>query len=95
MKVVVIEYGFRKLTKMQVALDFIGKRGSTVGVAKSARIQYAREILERELLPHIGIGEYQNETRKVISQAFMLWNAVWHTKRTSKMDQFHCNKFCL
>jgi len=49
---------------MQVALDFIGKRGSSVGVAKAARIQYAREILQRELLPHIGIKENQ-ETNKV------------------------------
>ncbi len=49
---------------MQVALDFIGKRGSAVGVARAARIQYAREILQRELLPHIGIADYQ-ETKKV------------------------------
>lgn len=35
-----------------------------MGVAKSARIQYAREILQRELLPHLGIGEYC-ETKKV------------------------------
>ena len=53
-----------RLDSVQVALDFIGKRGSTVGVAKSARVQYAREILQRELLPHLGIGEYC-ETKKV------------------------------
>ena len=55
---------FNTLEDMQVALDFIGKRGTTVGVAKPARIQYAREILQRELLPHLGIGEYC-ETKKV------------------------------
>ena len=48
----------------QVALDFIGKRGSTVGVAKPARIEYAKSILQRELLPHLGIEEYC-ETKKV------------------------------
>ena len=53
----------------QVALDFIGKRGSAVGVAKAARIQYAREILQRELLPHIGITEHM-ETQKVTHTQF-------------------------
>ncbi len=48
---------------LQVALDFIGKRGSTVGAVRSARIQYAKEILQRELLPHLGISDYC-ETKK-------------------------------
>ena len=47
----------------QVALDYIGKRGSAVGVIKEKRIQYAREILQRELLPHVGTAEYC-ETKK-------------------------------
>jgi DNA-directed RNA polymerase II subunit RPB2 len=47
-----------------VALDYIGKRGSTVGVTRERRIQYAREILQKEMLPHIGIGD-GCETKKV------------------------------
>eukprot|EP01105_Mastigella_eilhardi_P008945 TRINITY_DN2141_c2_g1_i2.p1 TRINITY_DN2141_c2_g1~~TRINITY_DN2141_c2_g1_i2.p1 ORF type:complete len:1262 (-),score=328.38 TRINITY_DN2141_c2_g1_i2:112-3750(-) len=46
-----------------VALDFIGKRGSTVGVLQEKRIRYAREVLQKELLPHIGVAEH-SETRK-------------------------------
>ncbi|KAF9611039.1 hypothetical protein IFM89_026390 [Coptis chinensis] len=46
-----------------VALDYIGKRGSTVGVTKEKRIKYAREILQKEMLPHVGVGEYY-ETKK-------------------------------
>jgi DNA-directed RNA polymerase II subunit RPB2 len=48
----------------ETALDYIGKRGSAVGVAKERRMQYAREILQREMLPHVGIGE-NCETKKV------------------------------
>ena len=55
----------------QVALDYIGKRGSVPGVTKAARVQYAREILQRELLPHIGIGE-QTETKKAFFAGYMV-----------------------
>ncbi|KAL9690174.1 hypothetical protein QQ045_010570 [Rhodiola kirilowii] len=46
-----------------VALDYIGKRGSTVGVTKEKRIKYAREILQKEMLPHVGVAEFC-ETKK-------------------------------
>ena len=46
-----------------VALDYIGKRGTTVGVTKEKRIRYAREILQKEMLPHVGISEFC-ETKK-------------------------------
>ncbi|KAI3977796.1 hypothetical protein MKX01_040541 [Papaver californicum] len=51
------------IQNQQVALDFIGRRGSTVGATRSQRIQYAKEILEKEMLPHVGVGEYC-ETKK-------------------------------
>ena len=47
----------------EVALDYIGKRGSTIGATRDARIQYARELLQKELLPHIGMEEFC-ETKK-------------------------------
>jgi len=46
-----------------VALDYIGKRGTTVGVTRDKRIRYAREILQKEMLPHISIHE-SGETKK-------------------------------
>ena len=55
----------------QVALDYIGKRGSSIGVPKDKRIQYAREILQRELLPHVAIGEYC-ETKKAYFYGYMI-----------------------
>eukprot|EP01119_Soliformovum_irregulare_P012511 TRINITY_DN3252_c0_g1_i1.p1 TRINITY_DN3252_c0_g1~~TRINITY_DN3252_c0_g1_i1.p1 ORF type:complete len:1194 (-),score=338.40 TRINITY_DN3252_c0_g1_i1:116-3223(-) len=46
-----------------VALDFIGKRGTAIGVSKDKRIRYAKEILQKEMLPHVGIAEFC-ETKK-------------------------------
>ncbi|KAJ9539990.1 hypothetical protein OSB04_026496 [Centaurea solstitialis] len=51
------------IQNQQVALDYIGKRGATVGVTKEKRIKYARDILQKEMLPHVGVGEYC-ETKK-------------------------------
>ncbi|KAL4856586.1 DNA-directed RNA polymerase II subunit RPB2 [Chlorella vulgaris] len=51
------------IQSQEVALDYIGKRGSTIGATRDARIQYARELLQKELLPHIGMEEFC-ETKK-------------------------------
>ena len=32
-----------------VALDYIGKRGSAINVGRRERVQYAREILQKEV----------------------------------------------
>eukprot|EP01116_Phalansterium_solitarium_P019596 TRINITY_DN5535_c0_g4_i2.p1 TRINITY_DN5535_c0_g4~~TRINITY_DN5535_c0_g4_i2.p1 ORF type:complete len:1189 (+),score=484.63 TRINITY_DN5535_c0_g4_i2:108-3674(+) len=40
-----------------VALDYLGKRGMGVGVKKEKRVRYAKEVLQKELLPHVGITE--------------------------------------
>ncbi|RZC63509.1 hypothetical protein C5167_025267 [Papaver somniferum] len=45
----------------EVALDYIGKRGSTVGATRAKRIQYTKEILQKEMLPHVGTGEPEDD----------------------------------
>lgn len=40
-----------------VALDFIGKRGTQIGVTRDKRVRYAKEVLQKEMLPHVGITE--------------------------------------
>lgn len=45
------------------ALDFIGRRGSARDVTKEDRIRYAQSILQKEVLPHVGIEEHC-ETKK-------------------------------
>ena len=52
-----------------------GKRGSAVGVNKAKRIEYAREILQKELLPHVGLGEY-TETKKGFFIGYMVHRCV-------------------
>jgi DNA-directed RNA polymerase II subunit RPB2 len=41
-----------------VALSFIGTRGARPGVTKEKRIKYAKEILQKEMLPHVGISDF-------------------------------------
>ncbi|KAL8228691.1 hypothetical protein R6Q57_013591 [Mikania cordata] len=45
------------IQNQQVALDYIGKRSVTVGVTRGKRIKYARNILQKEMLPHVGVEE--------------------------------------
>ncbi len=54
-----------------VALDFIGKRGSTVAVTRNDRIKYARDVLQLEFLPHVGV-EPGCESRKGFFLGYMV-----------------------
>ncbi|KAK4399114.1 DNA-directed RNA polymerase II subunit RPB2 [Sesamum angolense] len=58
------------IQNQQVALDYIGKRGATVGVTREKRIKYMllklgtrKRFSKKEMLPHVGVGEYC-ETKK-------------------------------
>eukprot|EP00823_Brevimastigomonas_motovehiculus_P004857 TRINITY_DN3319_c0_g1_i1.p1 TRINITY_DN3319_c0_g1~~TRINITY_DN3319_c0_g1_i1.p1 ORF type:complete len:1185 (-),score=282.72 TRINITY_DN3319_c0_g1_i1:723-4277(-) len=59
------------IQSQEVALDFIGKRGATVGASKEKRIKYARDILKKEFLPHMGIEE-NRETQKAYFLGYMI-----------------------
>jgi DNA-directed RNA polymerase II subunit RPB2 len=54
-----------------LALDFIGKRGMTVGATRDKRIRYARDLLQRELLPHIGTSGLV-ETKKAFFLGYIV-----------------------
>ncbi|KAJ2392662.1 DNA-dependent RNA polymerase II [Coemansia sp. RSA 2611] len=54
-----------------VALDFIGKRGTTVGIGRDKRIRYAKEILQKEFLPHVSTHSH-NETAKAYFFGYMI-----------------------
>jgi DNA-directed RNA polymerase II subunit RPB2 len=54
----------------EMALDYIAKRGPTMGATKDVRIQYARELLQKELLPHVGRTPYC-ESRKAYFIGYM------------------------
>ncbi|KAI8614109.1 DNA-dependent RNA polymerase II second largest subunit [Chytriomyces sp. MP71] len=55
----------------EVALDYIGKRGNSVGATKEKRIKYAMDILQKEMLPHVGVRAHQ-ETRKAYFFGYMI-----------------------
>ena len=77
------------IQSQEVALDYIGKRGSAIGVVKEKRIQYAREILQRELLPHVGVGEFC-ETKKVLARcrwSFFEWLQALHIEAAGELLQ--------
>ncbi|KAI7821137.1 DNA-directed RNA polymerase II subunit RPB2 [Kickxella alabastrina] len=54
-----------------VALDYIAKRGTTVGTSRDKRLRYAAEILQKEFLPHIGTQAH-NETVKAYFFGYMI-----------------------
>ncbi|CAN6620941.1 DNA-directed RNA polymerase II subunit Rpb2p [Trichomonascus vanleenenianus] len=65
-----IEEGFF-VQDREVALDYIGRRGSAIGINREKRIRYARDILQKELLPHITQKE-GFETRKAFFLGYMV-----------------------
>lgn len=66
-----IEEGF-VIQDREVALDFIAKRGSSQSTLNhDRRVRYAREIMQKELLPHIS-QEEGRETRKAFFLGYMV-----------------------
>lgn len=57
--------------EQNVALNFIGVRGARPGVTKEKRVKYAKEILQKEMLPHVGISDYC-ETKKAYYLGYMV-----------------------
>ncbi|KAH9065781.1 DNA-dependent RNA polymerase II second largest subunit [Lactarius vividus] len=56
-----------------IALDFIGNRGTTTGLSRERRIRYAQEILQKEMLPHVSMSE-GSESKK--AYFFGSWTTV-------------------
>jgi len=59
------------IQEQNVALNFIGSRGAKPGVTKEKRIRYAKEILQKEMLPHVGISDFC-ETKKAYFLGYMV-----------------------
>lgn len=62
------------IQEQNVALNFIGSRGAKPGVTKEKRVKYAKEILQKEMLPHVGISDFC-ETKKAYFLGYVgrLW----------------------
>lgn len=75
-----------------VALDYIGKRGSTDGATKERRIGYAEEILQKKLLPHVGVGADREswETKKTYFFGYVVHRLLLaHLGRRELDDRDH------
>ena len=55
----------------ELALDFIGKRATNPGTTRKGRIDYARDILQKNLLPHVSVEE-GCEIRKAFFVGYMV-----------------------
>ena len=45
-----------EISSQEHALDYIGRRGNSVGASQELRILYAKDILQKEMLPHISVS---------------------------------------
>lgn len=59
------------IQEQSIALNFIGTRGSKAGIVKEKRVKYAKEILQKEMLPHVGISDFC-ETKKAYFLGYMV-----------------------
>jgi len=68
------------------ALDLIGRRGlMKANVPKSKRIQHAKEILQKEMLPHVGISDFC-ETKKAYFIGYVVHRVLQVALRRSQTD---------
>jgi len=75
-----------------VALDFIGRRGSAVNLSRSKRIKHAKEILQKELLPHTG-EEGRSDTKKAFFVGYMVHKLLTCSlERSDEDDRDHYGK---
>lgn len=55
----------------EVALDWIGSRGNSQSLSRPKRVKYARDIMQKELLPHISQTD-GSETKKAFFLGYMV-----------------------
>ncbi|KAJ3066659.1 DNA-dependent RNA polymerase II [Podochytrium sp. JEL0797] len=76
----------------EVALDFIGKRGNSIGATKDKRVKYAQDILQKEMLPHVSVKAHQ-ESRKAFFFGYMIHRLLLAAlKRRDFDDRDHFGK---
>ncbi|KAJ1460650.1 hypothetical protein M885DRAFT_508737 [Pelagophyceae sp. CCMP2097] len=75
-----------------VALDFIGRRGSATNVGRAKRVQYAKELLQKEVLPHVGIEE-ASDTKKAFFVGYIVHKLLMCSlERIDEDDRDHYGK---
>jgi len=69
----------------ETALDYIGRRGTAPGSDKETRIQWARDVLKKEFLAHIGTEGFV-ETKKAFFLGYMVHKLCCAILRRRPMD---------
>jgi DNA-directed RNA polymerase II subunit RPB2 len=75
-----------------LALDYIGRRGDSVGASQEQRVIYAKDLLQKEMLPHVSVS-VEFETKKAFFVGYMvhrLCNAA--LGRVKEDDRDHYGK---
>lgn len=74
------------------ALDFIGRRGAPIGSSQVQRIQFAKKIIRKEFLPHIGTKDFC-ESKKAFFFGYMINKMLLvHLGRKEEDDRDHYGK---
>src|SRR5712672_1234202 len=73
------------LKSLQIALDFIGNRGTTTGLSRERRIRYAQEILQKEMLPHVSMSE-GSESKKAYFFGYMIHRLLLAAMERRELD---------
>ncbi|CAL1694978.1 unnamed protein product [Somion occarium] len=69
----------------EIALDFIGNRGTTTGLNRERRLRYAQEILQKEMLPHISMAE-GSESKKAYFFGYMIHRLLLAALERRELD---------
>lgn len=69
----------------EVALDFIGNRGTTTGLSRDKRIRYAQEILQKEMIPHVSMAE-GSESKKAYFFGYMIHRLLLAALERRELD---------
>jgi DNA-directed RNA polymerase II subunit RPB2 len=81
----------REIDSRKAALDYIGTRGQTEGVRQSERINFAKNILQKETLPHVGVTE-EHRNRKAYFVGYMVHRLLQTAMdRREQDDRDHLN----
>lgn len=68
----------------ELAMDYIGKRGDAVSAARNQRINYTRQLLARDFLPHV--GEEGEETKKAFFFGYLIHKLLQTVLRRRNID---------
>ncbi|KND01611.1 uncharacterized protein SPPG_03408 [Spizellomyces punctatus DAOM BR117] len=68
-----------------IALDYIGRRGTTIGVTRDKRLRYAADILQKEMLPHVSTSAH-HQTRKAFFFGYMIHRLLLAALERRELD---------